>query len=114
MKQESKHTEDDNSTEGTSQEIRTSRKHTKSSQCEALTWLAAQIVASQISEEQEETWKKQALLFRDQTVAHKLEMLSGMLQRTAEEKKRLLKVVREREVDENDSDDIEELLRLTI
>ncbi|KAE8892887.1 hypothetical protein PF011_g14021 [Phytophthora fragariae] len=100
--------EDDSQKEGMHQGKTVNRKRRKTSQADALATLAdsvAQIVASEITKAQEETWKEQALLLRDQRVAHKLEMLAGILQRTKEEVSRLLQVVRSRTDASSDNED---------
>ncbi|KAF4027565.1 hypothetical protein GN244_ATG20816 [Phytophthora infestans] len=102
--------EDDSQREGMTQDKKINRKRRKSSQSDALSSVAesvAQIVANQTSEAQEATWAEHTLLLRDQRVAHKLEMLSGKLQRTTEEGKRLAKKVREFEIYEHDDSDDE-------
>ncbi|KAF4041538.1 hypothetical protein GN244_ATG06211 [Phytophthora infestans] len=103
--------EDDSQREGMTQDKKINRKRRKSSQSDALSSIAesvAQIVANQTSKAQEKTWAEHTLLLQNQRVAHKLEVLSGMLQRTTEEGKRLAKKVREREIYEHDDSEDEE------
>ncbi|KAE8877564.1 hypothetical protein PF005_g15470 [Phytophthora fragariae] len=79
------------------------RKRRKTSNTDTLASLAksvAQIVAHDQSDA--ETWKQQALLLRDQRMAHRLEMLTNVLNRTRDEERRLVQSGRDGcEEDEN-------------
>ncbi|KAE9199397.1 hypothetical protein PF004_g19282 [Phytophthora fragariae] len=95
--------DDDSQKEGMCKGNTGNRKRRKTSNTDTLASLAesvAQIVAHDQSDA--ETWKQQALLLHNQRMAHRLEMLTNVLNRTRDEERRLVQSGRDGcEEDEN-------------
>ncbi|KAL3665687.1 hypothetical protein V7S43_009120 [Phytophthora oleae] len=109
--------EDESQKEGTHRANTKNRKQRKTSNSDVLASLAesmAQMVDNDADEAQQETWTEQALLLRDQRLAHRLDMLTNMLERTKNEEQ-LLENSREEESKTNfDEEEWEAVLQHTI